>query len=96
MADSKWRHWNGVVDNASIAPVDSFQRRLAVPICTGIIVGVLLAIIVPPFVTKHGSHLGVRKLCVLRIGIWMALAAIVTAVLTARGTFGGAKTCAAR
>lgn len=94
MTEGKWRHWNEPLQSACSAPVESIQRRLAVPIIAAVTTGVVLTVMAPPFVSKRAHLGGMRQLCTVRIGTWMALAAVLVAALTARGTFGFQKTYA--
>ena len=86
--EDKWRHWNQVVDSASSAPIECLHRRVCVPLVSGVVVGVMLTLLCPPFVCKHGSHIGNRRLCLFKVSVWMLLSSVLVAVITARGAFG--------
>ena len=81
--EGKWSQWSSLLTEAGDAPQTSTAaRKVAVPAITAVVCAVLLLCVAPPFVCDDKM-----RISGLKLGIWVLLAAVATAALTAKGVF---------
>ena len=62
-------------------------RRVCVPLATGVLAALILAIVYPPFACVPSNGISRPQLSFARIACWSLLAAAASGVLTAQGAF---------